>query len=211
MDSILRRLASGAAMILVLGIQDASAQTNEGPPGTRFLVSPGVGFGTGGFHAYGKGESKPGEYLIGRVGLARNGRPFLVAEGEFQLYAAPYPKNPDAPLDTSHPLPSGQGRDTTTAPSSRAVSLLAGVALYPAADFYVMPQVGIQIRNWSDLAEPTISETGFAAGLIAGYHLRFGPTFSMQPEFVLRYASATGPGSPSFRGASFRLMASWLL
>jgi hypothetical protein len=208
MDSILRRLALGGAMALVFGIPAARAQTNDSPPGPRFMVSPGVGFGTGGFHAYGKGESKPGEYLIGRVGLARNGRPFVVVEGEFQLYGAPYPKNPDAPPDPTRPAGS---RDTTISPTSRAVSLLAGVALYPVADFYLMPQVGVQIRNWSDLAAPTISETGFAAGLIAGYHLRFGSTFSMQPEFVLRYASATGPGSPSFRGASFRLMASWLL
>lgn len=211
MDSMLRRMALSGAMMLVIGFAVARAQTTSGPTGTQVFLSPGVGFGTGGFHAYGKGESKPGEYLIGRVGLTRNGRPLFVVEGEFQLYGAPYPHNPDAPLDSILVAGRKQAVDTTTGPTSRAVSVLAGVALYPVADFYLMPQIGVQVRNWSDLAAPTISESGLAAGLIAGYHLQFGPNFSMQPEFVLRYAAVTGPGSPSFRGASFRLMASWAL
>ena len=198
MDTVLRYMAFTGLVLLTLGTTAAQAQGKA--EGLRFLVSPGVGFGTSGVHAYGKGDSKPGGYLIARAGLARNGRTFVVAEGEFQLSGAPYPADPADP------------RPPTEIPktSFTAISALVGVALYPAADFYLMPQVGIQARNWQGVEAPTGSESGFAAGLIAGYHLSFAEGFSMQPELVLRYADVTGPGSPSFRGLAFRLMATWM-
>jgi len=198
MDTTLRHMALAAFASLALGTTAAQAQGKA--EGLRFLVSPGVGFGTSGVHAYGKGDSKPGGYLIGRAGLARKGRPFIVGEGEFQLYDAPYPADP------------ADGRPVAEIPktSFTAISALVGVALYPAADFYLMPQAGIQARNWQGEEAPTGSGSGFAAGLIAGYHLSFAEGFSMQPELVLRYADVTGPGSPSFRMIAFRLMATWV-
>ena len=198
MHTTLRHLVLAAFAMLALGTTAAQAQGKS--EGLRFLVSPGVGFGTSGVHAYGKGDSKPGGYLIGRVGLARNGRPFVVGEGEFQLYGAPYPTDP------ADERPAAEIPKT----SFTAISALIGVALYPATDFYLMPQVGIQTRNWQGEEAPTGSGSGFAAGLIAGYHLSFVGGFSMQPELVLRYADVTGPGSPSYRGLAFRLMAAWV-
>lgn len=189
MNGTLRRGAVLLAAVMGLAAGTASAQSTDSlPSGLRLTAGGGLGFGTGGVHA-GTGDSKPGGTLIGRIGVARAGRPFLVVDGEWQLYQAPVP-DVKAKFD--------------------GFSALAGVAFFPAGDFYLMPQVGAQFRSWDGEESAGYSSTGFSAGLNLGYFLSFRPTFSVSPELVLRYADISGPDSPSFRAIGFRVMAAWV-
>ena len=164
----------------------------------EFLVGGGLGFGSSGVHQDERGDSKPGEFLLGRVGLSRHGRPFVVADLDWQPYKAPAANAPGTPA--SQPKT-----------EFSAVSLLAGVAIYPVADFYLMPRAGVQFRSWSGPLADDFSDTGFSGGLDLGYHLSFGEAFSLSPEAFLRYSTIDGPDNPSHRGFGFRLMAHWRL
>lgn len=164
----------------------------------EFLVAGGLGFGSSGIHQTQRGDSKPGEYLDGRLGLARNGRPFLVADLEWQPYQAPAANAPGTP-------------SSTPKTEFSAISFLAGVALYPVADFYVMPRIGAQFRDWSGPLAEDLSSSGLSTGLDLGYHLPFGESFSLSPEVFLRYSIVEGPDSPSHRGFGLKLMAHWRL
>lgn len=201
MDGMLRRttLALGAMALLVSGT--VSAQAAGSGEGLRFMAGFGLGYGTGGVHA-GTGDSKPGSTLLGRVGLARDGRPFVVMDGEWQLYKAPMPTREDDDCNET----SGQDCSAT---QFGAFSVLVGVNLYVAENFYLQPQVGAQFRDVAGFRSEEYSTTGFAAGLNAGYLLPFGETFTLSPELYLRYATMTGPNAPSFRSIGFRLVAAW--
>lgn len=201
MDGTLRRGALVLAAVAFLAAGDALAQTAS-TDGLRFTAGFGLGYGTGGVHAD-RGDSKPGGTLLGRIGLARNGRPFVVVDGEWQLYQAPIPFPADDDCSRA---------DTSDCPATRfdGFSVLAGVNLYIAEGFYVQPQAGAQFRNVTGYRSSEYSSSGFAAGLNAGYLLSFGEAFSLSPELFLRYAAMTGPSSPSFRSIGFRLMAGWV-
>ena len=189
MNGTLRRGALFVAAMTGLVAGTARAQSAEAPPaGLRLTAGGGLGYGTGGVHA-GSGDSKPGGTLLGRIGVARDGRPFLALDGEWQLYQAPVPDT-KAKFD--------------------GFSALAGVTLFPTGDFYLTPQAGAQFRNWTGEGSEDYSSTGFAAGLNVGYLLGFGPGVSVSPELYLRYASITGPDAPSFRSIGFRVMAAWV-
>lgn len=189
MNGTRRRGAVLLAVLTGLAAGTAAAQSPDAPPaGFRLTAGGGLGFGTGGVHA-GTGDSKPGGTLLGRIGVAKAGRPFLVVDGEWQLYQAPVP-DVKAKFD--------------------GFSALAGIAVFPTGDFYLMPQVGAQFRNWDGEESEGYSSTGFSAGLNLGYFLSFGPTFSVSPELVLRYADVSGPDTPSFRAIGFRVMAAWV-
>jgi hypothetical protein len=117
----------------------AAQSTTPAPSKYEFLVGGGLGFGSSGIHQTQRGDSKPGEYLVGRLGLARYGRPFLVADVDWQPYGAPA-ANPSG-------TPPGQAKTEFS-----AVSLLAGVAIFPVADLYLMPGSGVQYRDWTGTA-----------------------------------------------------------
>lgn len=187
-------LVGAGTTVAPLAAQDSTAATRK----YEFLVGGGLGFGTSGVHQDGRGDSKPGEYLLGRVGIARQGRPFVVADLDWQPFKAPAANAPGTPAT--------QGKTEFS-----ALSVLAGVAIYPVADFYLMPRAGVQFRNWSGPLADDFSDTGFSAGLDLGYHLPFGKAFSLSPEAFLRYSSVDGPDSPSHRAFGFRLMAHWRL
>jgi hypothetical protein len=188
------RLGLLAAALGVFGVTSVVAQTATPSEGLRLMAGPGIGFGSGGVHITGAGDSKPGAYVLGRIGLARNNRPFLAADLEWQVNDAPVPLVEDEKEKTSF----------------GAVSTMIGVAIYPTADFYLMPQAGMQFRNWDGPRADEFSDSGFAAGLNLGYHLSFGPSFGMAPEVMLRYAVITGPDAPSYRAIAFRVMAHWM-
>lgn len=174
----------------------AQATDPEAPPPNGFLIGGGIGFGTAGVHQDERGDSKPGVYFTGRFALARQARPFLVADLEWQAFDAPT-------------LPA-QATQAKTEYGSLAV--LAGVAIYPAEDFYLMPRAGVQFRDWSGPDAAAYSETGFATGLDVGYHLPFGTGgFSISPEFFFRYSPIDGPDNPSGRALGVRVVAHWRL
>ncbi len=188
-----------AVVLLGAGAAAQSLAAQSPPPASRrleFLVGGGLGFGSSGVHQTERGDSKPGEYLDGRLGLARGGRPFLVADVEWQPFKAPAANPPGTPA--------GQAKSEFS-----AVSLLAGVAIYPVADLYLMPRIGAQFRSWAGPDAEEFSESGLATGLDVGYHLPFGEGFSLSPEVFLRYSVIEGPDSPSHRGFGIRLMAHW--
>jgi hypothetical protein len=203
MNGTLRRGAVVLAALMGLAAGMASAQSTDSlPSGLRLTAGGGLGFGTGGVHA-GTGDSKPGGTLLGRIGVAKNGRPFLVLDGEWQLYQAPIPFPADDTCEKAN---------AADCPATRfdGVSVLAGVALFVTEGFYVLPQAGAQFRNMTGYRASEYSETGFAAGLNAGYLLDFGSGVSVSPEVYLRYAAMTGPDTPSFRAFGFRVMATWV-
>jgi hypothetical protein len=188
-----------AVALVGAGPAAGSLAAQSAPPAGRkleFLVGGGLGFGSSGIHQTERGDSKPGEYLAGRLGLARGGRPFLVADVEWQPFKAPAANPPGTPA--------GQPKTEFS-----AVSLLAGVAIYPVADMYLMPRIGAQFRSWAGPDAEDFSESGLATGLDVGYHLPFGENFSLSPEVFLRYSVIEGPDSPSHRGFGLRLMAHW--
>lgn len=190
-------LLTAALMSAGTTAQSLVAQsTTPAPRKYEFLVGGGLGFGSSGIHQTQRGDSKPGEYLVGRLGLARNGRPFLVADVDWQPYGAPA-ANPSG-------TPAGQAKTEFS-----AVSLLAGVAFFPVADLYLMPRFGMQFRDWTGSLADDFSESGFSTGLDVGYHLPFGESFSLSPEMFLRYSVVEGPDSPSHRGFGIKLMAHW--
>lgn len=203
MNGTSRRGAILLAVLTSLVAGTATAQSaDSAQTGLRLMGGFGLGYGTGGVHAD-RGDSKPGATLLGRVGLARNGRPFLVLDGEWQLYQAPIPFPADDNCDKA---------DSGNCPATKfdGISALAGVTLFVAEGFYVMPQVGAQFRSVSGYRASEYSETGFAAGLNVGYLLGFGDGVSVSPEVYLRYAAMTGPNTPSFRALGFRVMATWV-
>lgn len=176
-----RRIAGPGALLLLSLSGSALAQSGV-------AAGFGIGHGTAGIYADGRSDAKPGQSLIGRVGLARNSRPFLMGDVEYQLYKGPHPD-----LDAEF----------------RAFSVLGGIALYPSGDFYLMPQAGWQFRSWSGDEAPVDSDDGFLASLALGYHLRFGESFALMPEVAARWGDATGAGANSYRGLGFRLVAVW--
>lgn len=187
------------AAVLVGAGATTQSLTAQSAPATRkleFLAGGGLGFGSSGVHQTERGDSKPGEYLDARLGLARGGRPFLAADVEWQPYKAPAANPPGTPT--------GQTKSEFS-----AVSLLAGVAIYPVADLYLMPRIGAQFRRWVGPDAEDFSESGLATGVDVGYHLLFGEAFSLSPEVFLRYAVIEGPDSPSHRGFGLKLMAHW--
>lgn len=188
-----------AVAVVGAGAAAQSLAAQSPPPASRkleFLAGVSLGFGSSGVHQTERGDSKPGEYLDGRVGLARGGRPFLVADLEWQPFKAPAANPPGTPA--------GQTKSEFS-----AVSFLAGVALYPVADLYLTPRIGAQFRSWAGPDAEDFSDSGLATGLDVGYHLPFGEAFSLSPEAFLRYSAVDGPDSPSHRGFGFRLMAHW--
>jgi hypothetical protein len=192
-------LALAAAGLLTA--RQAAAQAGGTQGSLQFMAGGGLGYGTGGVHAK-VGDSKPGTTLLGRVGATRDGRPFLVADGEWQLYRAPIPFPADATCQRSN---------TSDCPATDfgAFSVLGGVALFPAREFYVLPQVGAQFRSVRGYRASEYGKTGLAAGVSVGYLLGFGTGVSVSPEVFFRYATMTGPNTPSFRSVGFRVMAIW--
>lgn len=183
-----------ALALAVGGTLPLAAQSPDASRPFGIVVGVGLGFGTSGVHQDGRGDSKPGEYLSARVGLARHGKPLVILEVERQPFGGPTP------------LAAG----TTTKTEFTATSLLAGLVLSPGGEFYVSPRVGTQSRTWSGPAAASFSENGLALGLDLGYHLSFGGGFVLAPEAFYRYASIDGPDNPSARGIGFRLVAQWI-
>jgi hypothetical protein len=193
-SQVLLALAALGAGLLA---QPLAAQESAPAPRTlEFLAGGGLGFGSSGIHQSQRGDSKPGEYLDGRLGLARNGRPFLFADLEWQPYKASAANAPGTPASTPKT-------------EFSAISFLAGVALYPVADLYVTPRIGVQLRDWSGPLADDFSDSGLSTGLDVGYHLPFGDRFSLAPEVFFRYSVVEGPDAPSHRGFGLKLMAHW--
>jgi hypothetical protein len=191
-----RGMVLAAAGLALAGVAPAMAQSApESQQGWGVLVGGGLGFGTSGIHQEQRGDSKPGEFLLARVGAARSGRPFLVADLEWQPFKAP-----------AAPAVSNQAKTEFS-----GVSVLAGVALYPAGEFYLMPRLGMQFRDWTGPLAADFSDSGVTAGLDLGYHLSFGEVLALSPEVFLRYSAVDGPDNPSHRAIGFRLMAHWRL
>lgn len=182
------RVTSGrgvvAAATLCLAAAPLAAQSTSGGA----FVGFGLGYGTAGMYASGRSNLKPGESLIGRVGLLLNGRPFLVADAEFQVYNATFP-------DTDAEF--------------KALSLLGGIILPIGSEFYLTPQAGWQFRTWNGEEREVASDNGLLGSFGIGYHLSFSERMSVSPEVVGRLGDATGAGAHSYRGLGFRVVATW--
>lgn len=188
---------SALVLLLLLGLAAAptlGAQTAAAPRPIGVVLGAGFGFGTSGVHQDGRGDSKPGEFLNARIGVARNGRPLVIVDLEVQPFGGPIA------------LTTG----TTTKTEFKATSFLAGVVLSPIGEFYVTPRLGAQARSWSGPLAASFSEEGLVGGVDVGYHLAFGRGLLIVPEAFYRYAAMDGPDAPSARGLGFRVVAQWV-
>lgn len=193
---MITRLSSSLLVCLVglVAVPSLSAQSASSPRELGVVLGAGFGFGTSGVHQDGRGDSKPGEFLNGRIGVARNGRPLVIVDLEVQPYGGP------VALTTG----------TTAKTEFKATSVMAGLMLSPGGEFYVTPRVGTQMRSWSGPLAASFSESGLAVGADLGYHLTFGNGLLIAPEAFYRYATIDGPDSPSARGLGFRIVAQWV-
>lgn len=190
------RLSSSVLLCLfaLVAAPSLAAQSASSPRALGVVVGAGFGFGTSGVHQDGRGDSKPGQFLNGRIGVARNGRPLVIVDLELQPYGGPIA------------LTVG----TTAKTEFKATSVLAGVVLSPGGEFYVTPRLGAQARSWSGPLAASFSEEGLVGGMDVGHHLAFGRGLMIAPEAFYRYAAMDGPDAPSARGFGFRIVAQWV-
>jgi hypothetical protein len=169
--------ANGAA-----GAQDDAARRG-------LVLGAGLGYGSANMTVTERSNSESGLIGHGRIGKALSPRTALLLDVQLN------------PFKVASPL---------LAEEFWSVDALVSLQVYAArrdGGFYLQPGLGLQHRRWSGAERVNPTETGLAAGLAAGYELRFGQ-LALAPEALWRWALIEVEGSVTTRFLGLRLVVS---
>jgi hypothetical protein len=174
-------LAATTFLLLLPGharAQQTNQPESEAPsdPQAGFVVSAGVGGGSGWMFVGSRSDSKGGFIGQLRLGGQTSGGLQILIEADFQ------------PFKVENPL----GFE-----DFRSWYLLGAVQFYLSSPFYLRPGLGMQSRSWGGEDPVTDFDIGAAFGLSAGYEFLRGDQFTVSPELIWRVAFIEAEGSVS--------------